>query len=259
MENSPISKIEYLIPVISGTLLFALLISFVVYFILLYRKSHVKFQLEREQLKQELLRIENEVKEQTLIHVSRELHDNLGQIASLIKINLNMMSQNLSADDLERVNESLILIRQLIGDIKTLSASLSGETLHKKGWIATIEEDLRRIHSLGGLKVDFRCSGTYQLHQDKEVILYRIIQEVLNNTLKHSKATEAQLFIASEDNDLSIQFSDNGVGFDFDTVVKGSGLSNIEARCKMIQAEVEIRSAKDAGTQIQIKLHGSNE
>lgn len=256
-----INNIEYLIPVITGTLLFGLLTVFIIYFILLYRRTRVKLNWERERLKNELFRVENEVKEQTLLNVSRELHDNYGQIASLVKINLNMMSKDLGDEDLERVNETLILIKQLIGDIKTLSASLSGENLRKNGWITTIDEDVRRINSIGGLKVHFNSTGDHKLQHEKEVILYRVIQELLNNALKHAKASEANLTIRSEQNEVFIKFSDNGIGFNFNTVVKGAGLSNIEERCKMIGAKMEMSSNKQTGTEFQIHLkepHGTS-
>ena len=207
-------SISSLFTIVAATLLFALLISFVIYFILLYRKSQNKLIVERERIKQELLRIENEVKEQTLVTVSRELHDNLGQIASLIMINLNMMSKSLMKDDLERVDDSLELIKRLITDIKALSKSLNGERLKKLGWINTIKEDIERINALGGMQIEFEQGGKFKLQHDTSVILYRITQEILNNALKHAKSFRGQLFIRCERKHVQLKFSDDGIGFD---------------------------------------------
>ena len=242
-----------------GTILFGLLAVFIIYFILLYRKSQVNLHFEQERLQQELLRVENEVKEQTLINVSRELHDNLGQIASLIKINLNMMSKDLNKEDTERISDSLKLLKGLIGDIKSLSASLKGEKIRHKGWIYLIREDVERINKIEGLQITFDYSGDGVLQHEKEVILYRITQEVLNNTLKHAKATEAKLSISCSENQLLLYFSDNGIGFVPTKVVKGSGLTNIEDRCKMISAVLELKSQVSNGTQIQISLNLSTD
>lgn len=252
-----LTNFEYLIPVITGTLLFGLLTVFIIYFILIYRKTRVKLNLERERLKQELLRVENEVKEQTLINVSRELHDNLGQIASLIKINLNMMSKEQNKEDTERVNDSLILVKGLIGDIKSLSASLRGDKIRNKGWINLIREDIERVNKMEGLHISFEYDANGELEHEKEVILYRITQEIVNNTLKHAKATEAKLSIFKTQNELHLHFSDNGIGFVSSKVIRGSGLTNIEDRCEMIGAILKIKSQPTMGTEIQISLSPS--
>lgn len=249
-----ITSTEYLIPVISGTILFALLVTFIIYFILLYRKTQYKLDWERERMKQELLRVENEVKEQTLINVSRELHDNFGQVASLIKINLNMISKDLKPGDLQKVSESLLLIRQLIGDIKALSASLSGEKIRKLGWLIALSEDVRRINAIGAMQIEFTEGEHISLPHEKEVILYRIIQELFNNSLKHAKASQAHLSIESNEGQVFVRYADNGIGFNEDQVVYGSGLTNINERCKMIEAKVELQSQKGEGTRISITL-----
>ncbi|GAB5418861.1 MAG: sensor histidine kinase [Crocinitomicaceae bacterium] len=245
---------EYWVPVIAGTILFPLLAAFIIYFILLYRRSQTKLHLERERVQQELLRVENEVKEQTLLNVSRELHDNLGQVASLIKINMNMLSTKLSGNDLNQVNESLTLIKQLISDIKSLSNSLKGERLREIGWLESIEEEVRRANTIEGFKIEFLQKGASQLSHESELILFRIIQEILNNTLKHSRADKAVLKINCAANHTKISFEDNGEGFDVATVKRGSGLNNIQDRCEMIHAEFEISSGKKEGTQISINL-----
>ncbi len=255
-QSSP--NIEYFAPVIAGTILFALLIAFIIYFVLLYRKSQVKFTLERERLKKELLHIENEVKEQTLVNVSRELHDNLGQVASLIKINLNMMSDTLDAEDTERIDDSLVLLKQMIGDIKTLSASLKGDNIREKGWFNLIDSDFERLNKQDGIEALFEMEGDLTLDPEKEVILYRVYQEILNNTIKHAKAQQIHLAITEKNNLLSFNYSDNGMGFDLQHVTKGSGLTNMKERCQIIGAQLEINSEPNHGTQIQIRLNSKH-
>jgi signal transduction histidine kinase len=237
-----ITSIEYLIPVIGGTTLFGLLLAFIIYFILIYRKTQVKLDFEKERLKSELLRVENEVKEQTLTNVSRELHDNFGQIASLIKINLSMVSKLESSSDQQKITESTELIKQLIGDIKSLSASLNGERISKLGWLKTIAEDIKRINSIGTMQIEYNSDFASTLTRDKEVILYRIIQELFNNSLKYAQAEKAELNIYTKNNTTTISYTDNGIGFDVNKVVLGSGLINIKERCKMINAELKMTS-----------------
>lgn len=247
------NSFEYIFPIVAGTLLFGLLTVFIVFFILLYRRTRVKLHWERERVKQELLRVENEVKEQTLINVSRELHDNFGQVAALIKINLNMLAKSLKGDELEQVKESLILIQQLLTDIKSLSASLNGERLRELGWIQAVSDDIQRINGMGEIEIDFQAEGTSKLSTEKQVVVYRITQEILSNMLKHAKAYTASIHVSCEDI-ITLTYSDNGVGFDEDKIIPGQGLDNIRQRCELIGASVEMKSTLDVGTKITLKI-----
>jgi len=254
MNQEVQNSVDYLIPVITGTLLFGLLTVFIIFFILLYRRTRVKLHIERERIKQELLRVENEVKEQTLINVSRELHDNLGQIASLIKINLNMISKNLSKEDLEHVSESLQLIQRLITDIRSLSSSLNGERLKNIGWLNAVSEDVKRINALGDIKIELKSQGESKFSKQKEVVVYRIVQEILNNMLKHAKAYTANLTIDCQNDFVHIHYQDNGIGFDVNKGVSGQGLHNIKQRCELISAELQLESIPNLGTEIKLKI-----
>lgn len=248
-----LNQVELYFPLITGTLLFGLLTVFIIFFILLYRRTRVKLHWERERIKQELLRVENEVKEQTLINVSRELHDNFGQVAALIKINLKMLSSSLNGDQLEQVNESLVLIQQLLTDIKSLSASLNGERLRNLGWIQAVNDDIQRINALGEIQIEFQSEGTSKLSAEKQVVMYRITQEILSNMLKHAKAYTASISVNCKE-EIVLTYNDNGVGFDKDKIVPGQGLDNIRQRCELIDAEVSMTSAPDIGTQITLKI-----
>ncbi|XOV68012.1 MAG: sensor histidine kinase [Fluviicola sp.] len=248
-----ITQTEYLIAVIGGALLFGLLAGFIFFFIAMYRRTQMQLHWERERIKQELLRVENEVKEQTLLNVSRELHDNFGQVAALIKINVNMLSQKLEGDALEQAKETLQLIKQLLTDIKSLSASLNGERLKDLGWMQAVSDDVNRINVMGEIQVQFTAEGTSLLSSDKQVVTYRIAQEILSNMLKHSKSKSAEMKIACNDY-VTLSYSDNGVGFDEKSIVPGQGLDNIRHRCTLIDATLEMSSKPMEGTKITLKL-----
>lgn len=248
------STIEYYIPIIAGTILFGLLSAFIVSFILQYRKTQDRFAVEKEQLTQALLRAEIEIKEQTLTNVSREIHDNFGQVASLIKINLNLLSGELSESDRQKVDESLILIKQLVVDMKSLSRSLNGESLQKLGWVKTMQAEIERINRLANVKVSLSVVGeTRDLAHDEQVILYRVVQEILNNLLKHAYAAHAQITLSYTADQLTLSYVDDGCGFD-STISQneGSGLTNMRERCRQIGANFELTSSIGQGTQIVI-------
>ena len=251
------TSLEYLIPVVSGTLLFALLITFIIYFIILYRKSQDKFKFEQNLLRQALLHSEIEIREQTLANVSRELHDNYGQIASLIKINLNLISKEMSPADQAKVSESILLIKQLIGDIKSLSSNLNGEKIRKIGWIKMIENEVKRVNRIGLVQVEFRSDDDLPaIGHEKEVILYRVTQEIFNNLLKHADASESELSIKLENGKIKFNYSDNGKGLNSNQSIHqmGSGLINMGERCKMIDATFSLTSTAGKGTKIEILL-----
>ena len=192
MQNS----IDVIIPIAAGTILLGILIGFIIFFVILYRKKQEEYEWDKEQAKQLLLKTQIEIKEQTLSNISRELHDNLGQVASLIKINLGMVNLENDNENTERVDESLSLIKQMILDIKTISTTLKGENLVRFGLYKMIKKDVDRLTKLGYVNIEI--NGTDELPEighEKEIFLYRMTQEIFNNVLQHSEATKAELLI----------------------------------------------------------------
>lgn len=246
---------QFFIAISSAIFVMALLASFIIYFMLLYRKKQEDFEWEREQYKKALLETEIEIKEQTLTNISRELHDNIGQIASLIKINLNLVNGELSEPDKAKVTDSIQLSKQLIKDVKALSVSLKSENLQRFGLINMISKDIKRYQSVGDLKIKFVSPEILPpLNSEVETILYRMSQEIFNNILKHANAISVIMSITIVDNSIIFKIIDDGIGFDFNTVEQGSGLSNINERCKMIGAQLKIESVPHKGTDIEINL-----
>ncbi len=250
------TSMDFITTIITGTLLFGLLTVFIIYFILLYRKSQTKLHFERERRKQELLQAEIEIKEQTLVNVSREIHDNLGQAAALVKINLNLVSKELSESDQQKIDESKNLLKKLIGDMRSLSESLNGDNIRRKGFIKMIETDVDRINKTGYVEIKFeQPKEKITLELDQLIILYRMIQELFTNTLKYAKASIINLKIEQNQQGLSVHYSDNGIGFDYQAALnKGSGLTNIKERCEIIDAKLYFESELNEGVNVKITL-----
>ena len=239
--------------IIIGTCIFGVFIIFIVLFVIKYQQKQNAFKIEREALKKALLETEIEIKEQTLTNVSRELHDNLGQIASLVKINLNLVSKNIPKEDNQKITESVILLKELITRIRSLSVSLKSENLERFGLLNMIEQDVERYQNLGEFSVNFNTKADLtDFKEDTAIFLYRMTQEIFNNILKHSKATEVNFSIYQEEKNTIFKFADNGVGFNQAVVKLGSGLINLKERCEIINAKLQIDSAEGKGTTIQI-------
>lgn len=246
--------IDFIIPIAAGTLLMGILLVFIIYFVLLYRKRQEEYAWEKEQAKQLLLTTKIEIKEQTLSNISRELHDNFGQVASLVKINLGMIKAE-NVNENKNLNESIDLVQQLITDIKSLSTTLKGENLQRFGLLNMIDKDIKRLSKLDYLIIT--RNGLIEIPSfpaETEVFLYRMSQEIFNNILQHSESTEAILNVKYANYKMIFTFSDNGKGFNTNTIKAGNGLINLEERCNLINAKLDITSKLNFGTTITISL-----
>lgn len=246
--------------VITGTLLVFALLVFIVYFIVLYRRKQEVFELEREQFKQALLQAQIEMKEETLTTISRELHDNFGQVASLIKMNLSLLAKHVKEEGKENLKQSSELIKQHIQDIRSLSVSLKGENLKRFGLLGMIKMDVDRYEKAGELKIHLDLpEEDVSFEQDKEIFMYRMVQEILNNVIKHAQATEVFITIKVNKKDSLIHIKDNGKGFVLEEVNLGSGILNIKERCKFIGGTFDLKSVPGKGTSYQISIkHGEH-
>jgi two-component system NarL family sensor kinase len=251
---------DVLIPMAAGTILLVTLIVFIGYFLFLHYKTRQRFDWERQQFKQAVLQTEIEIREETLTQISRDLHDNLGQIASLIKINLNLVSKDLKEVDQLKIEDSIDLLKRMIADIKSLSTSLNSENLKNFGLLEALNDDIQRINKTGHLNILIHSNGTMPaLAPEIEIFIYRMSQEIINNALKHAGAKNLIIDLTEDNNNLHLLFQDDGKGFNTKEVIetnsgKGNGLSNLYKRCKIIGADLSIKSTLGGGTQISIHL-----
>jgi len=251
---------DYYLPVILGTIMFLMLMGFFIVAILQYRKTRKVLNYEREIFKNAVLQTQVEIRDQTLNEVSRELHDNIGQIASLIKIHLNTLDiKDLDSLDKEKIEESKTLLKNLILDIKTISRTLNTEVIKNTGLFEALKNDIERIIKTGFIKINYLIEDNLpKINNDVEIFLYRMCQEIFNNILQHSKAKNANLSIFFIKDNLTIEISDNGVGFNIDDLdqpikqKRGLGLINLVERGKLIKATVNIDSGVGVGTKITI-------
>lgn len=241
------------INIIAGTALIFLLVIFIIIFVNLYSKAQLKFKLERQQLQEALLQTEIEIREQTLSNVSRELHDNLGQIAALVKINLNQLSNTLAAAEQVKLKSSTELVQQMITDIKGISSSLINNQLSQLGLSTAIQQDCERINKLALVEIQFiDTAQSFEFDNTSAIFLYRMYQEAINNVLSHSKASKAKVELLESPSGIQLHISDNGVGFTHSTQSAGNGLKNLKERCQMIGATLRINSSPSHGTEINI-------
>jgi hypothetical protein len=243
-----VEKLYYII--IVGSFVFFLLTFFIVYLSIVQNQKKTFY-------KQELSKAQLEIKEQTLKHIAFELHDNLGQIASLIKINLNTLQLDDAEKAAEKIEATKELTRQLITDLKSLSISLNSDRISQLGLVKGLHDEAERLNRTGLFTAVLEITEPIPLlPENSTIILYRMVQEVLNNMVKHSQATQVFISLQVVENLFTLVIRDNGVGFNPEDKMKsgGSGLLNLQSRARLIQATFSIQSSPGEGTRISIAL-----
>lgn len=230
---------------------------FLIAFVIRYRNRIREHHRLKIQFSQALLQSQLEIKEQTLNHISRELHDNLGQVASLIKINLFTIKLSDTQKAEEKIEQSKELIRQLLVDLKTLSVNLGSDRVNEMGLVKALESEATRLNKTGVFHAVFSNPGHIPvMDAGKAIILFRMYQEVLNNIVKHSGAKHIKIVITSNEKFITLAVSDDGIGFNVTEQINsgGAGLLNLQNRAKLINAYLTIQSAPGNGTQVIIQF-----
>ncbi|WAC14016.1 sensor histidine kinase [Dyadobacter pollutisoli] len=216
----------------------------------------------RAQFEHEILKAQNEVKNNTLQQIGQELHDNIGQLLSIVRINLNVVEEmSLDIETLDYIKQTSELVALSIQEVRSLSKSLDGDFVQQFGLIESITHDLQRIRKTNKFLTEITVEGEpFSLGYEKEIVLFRVTQEILNNMMKHSAASNVTLSVRYSDRQFLLSIKDNGKGFDYAAVMKrdmsdsGSGLRNILRRCNLIGAECIYESVVGSGTSINITM-----
>lgn len=240
-------------------LLGVLMISFLV----LYRNRHRKLLREREQLRlsyeRELLKSQLEIQEQTFRHISQEIHDNIGQMLSLAKLNLSTMdpAQQISLE--QKITDSKKLVSQAIYDLRNLSHGLNTDYVADLGLARAIEHELEMIRKSGDQETVFQTEGNaYRIDKQREVIIYRIVQETLNNILKHAASRKIIIHLHYSLEEITLTITDNGKGFDLTPLdidkSYGLGIKNMYNRARLMGARFQISSTLGEGTSVVVTV-----
>jgi signal transduction histidine kinase len=246
--------------IFSAISVFILLIAFVLFFVIAYYKRQLFFSRQQEKLKvsfqQELLRTQLEIQEQTLKTISQEIHDNIGQVLSLAKLNLNTMDITEQDELKEKIKDSKQLVSKAIQDLRDLSKSMNTDNIEAIGLLRAIEYEMEMIRKTG-YSTELNVDGkTIRLEPQKELILFRIIQEVLNNIIKHAEANKILVTVKYEEKEIRLHVKDNGKGFDLTPLHEennsgsGLGIRNMHNRAKLIGADFKMTSSTGSGTEV---------
>ena len=248
--------------ILATAVLFAGISGFIIYFVVLYRNRQLKNKQEQEALhtafQQELLRTQIEMQDQTLNYISGEIHDNITQVLSFVKLSLAMPKSTAETEKQLKIKESRELIAQAISDLRDLSKSLSYEHITSLGLSKTIGIEMERVNKSGLVEISFELDGeAYPLGPQPELVLFRIFQEGLNNVLKHSGAKHFMVRLQYQADLFTLTLEDDGMGFspDLQGHKNGSGLKNIINRAALIGGSATINSSPGKGCSIIVTLN----
>lgn len=241
-----------LIVVLVTTLIILLLATFIIYASNQYTKLKSSFD-------KEVLTAQLEMQEQTLFTISREIHDNINGYLIVAKLNLNTTLPLLGNDTKSKMEDTVRLLEHSLEEVRNISRMLNPEYIAFQGLPAMLTEYIEWIKKNQHYQVSFEMEGErYDMGEHVELMLFRMLQETINNILKHAHATTIRLSLIYTDSHLKCTVSDNGIGFNVQEKLQQkhrsrcSGLQNIMRRAKMINAVCDITSSNQNGTTICI-------
>lgn len=246
---------SFLIFILVVILLMVSLVLVVIFLIYYYQKKQFQYNQKITTLKtaheNEKLKTQIQVQEATFQHIAREIHDNVGQKLSLAKLQLNTLLDT----ENDVVQNVIQMLTDSLNDLRNLSRSLSSEFIANNGFVKSLENEIEQLNRTGRFNLKLLTIGNpIFLNGDRDLFLFRMVQEGLNNIIKHAEATQIEIRLHYQEHDLEIKIIDNGVGFDVESVVDSNGLKNIKSRAKLLNGSAVIKSVIGNGTNLEIKI-----
>ncbi len=260
-KQNELIKRNYTIGSIAVVLLAGMLITY-----LYYKRNKLKQTLimQQEIMKQQDLATlaVMQAEENERSRIARELHDGVGQMMSVAKMNLSALETNLSLSDADKMQfeNTMSLVDASCKEVREVAHTMMPNALLKAGLTNAIKDFLSKIDHRS-LKINFSSEGLNErLGYKTETVLYRVVQEAANNVLKHSGANVLDISLIKDADGISVTIEDNGKGFDMKSATnsEGIGLKNIESRIAYLQGTVEWSSAIGKGTLVAVHIPASN-
>jgi signal transduction histidine kinase len=258
----PNPKEPELTVLIFGSVLVTLLLAIsIVIFFVIYQKRLLNEQQRRQKLQDEyqrqLLTSSIDVQEKERIRIGQDLHDEIGSSLSAIKMLANQLPEN-DEESRQLVWEIKNGLSNTIGDVRNIANNLFPSVLSKFGLADALQYLVSVLSAGNTVAIDLVTDKAFALSFECELAIYRIIQELTNNALKHANAKNLAISLSQSENRLFLTVKDDGRGFDASTAMDltqaGIGIKSIQARIAILQAGMKITSEKNRGTLIEINI-----
>jgi len=235
-----------------GIIILVVLVNvFIFWFVLSLKKREFESKMNIEKInanyERQMFNLKNETRNTEMKYFTRELHDNLGQITSQLK---RFLDFNIEQKKIIETNSGSELINQLKIEIRRLSTRYNHFVFDEINLVDSISNDILRISKFSNMMIDLNIPEDDIIAENNiKAEVFRIYQELINNTMNHSKAKNVKISMNSNTSALlEMIFEDDGIGFDPTLMKKGSGLYNITERAKQIGGTIIFQSNPGSGT-----------
>ena len=220
-----------------------------------------EIEVVKSDFKKALLSAQLEMQEQTFQTISREIHDHICLNLTLAKLNLVTIDHNNRSQFADNINSSVNILGKSIHELSDISHSMNPEIIERNGLITALETEIEKMRKLNLFHINLSVSGNpVYMDSQKELFIFRIIQEAFNNILKHAKAKNVSLSLYYDQDQLEALVEDDGEGFSFTAYDENglskhhSGLKNMKKRAQLINGNCEIQSELGTGTKIRLSV-----
>lgn len=242
-------------------LLFTVFALFTILYIALQKKKQYRNSLEKQEMehrfKTQLMRSKLEVQEQTLKNLSAELHDNIAPLLGLAKMQVTVLRDNIAEDWRSMSVETAAMIDEAIQGVRGMSHVMNGTYILRTGLAESVKKDMVRVAAATRIACNVTENGEpFSLGEDRELILFRIVQECVANAVKHAAPSVITVSINYMPGSIKLCVEDDGKGFDTAKLAtdRGIGLENIEERAKLLNGTVDIASLSGKGTKVYLEI-----
>lgn len=257
---------SYIIPLfLAGTLVLVLFAFFLIAYLIVQKNKQNAYHLEKQRMifdyQNEILRTKLEEQERTMNQISKDIHDNVGQLLSLVQMNMYMIAENAAGKHKQIAERTNGLVEQAITDLRNISHSMNNNFVERLGLVDVMKKELEYIGLSKNISCNIEVRGdNTSLHAEKELMIYRIAQEATHNILKHAKASIINIILIFEQDSFEMHITDNGVGFSKDKLydMNGLGLLNMFQRAKFLGGNLDIKSEAMQGSTITLTINNVN-
>ena len=218
----------------------------------------IKYKQRQIKYKNELLTSRIGAQEESMKLISDELHDHIGQLLSLSRIHAQSIESQTKDLPINPIAINLCsLLTNAINDIRFISHSLNSSRMEEVGLLSSIERELEYLETVANIKCRLLIAGAkYDLNMEKNLLIFRMMQEIIQNVIKHAQATQFIVLLNYKPDSVRIATKDNGIGYNTEAALKNGtlGLRNIRSRVHLLKGEIKTISSRDKGTKIFIDI-----
>jgi len=251
---------EVTLILVGSTVIILVLIGLIVLSLFINQKRKYRFRQEKFDMKnnfdRELLRSHLEIQSQAFESIAHELHDNVGTLISIAMVHIKSLAVAIPQNEQPKITEADSLLNEALDTLRDISKSINPENINRLGWQKSFIAELDRVRKTNLFNVHYSEEGPpFIIELQKQIIIFRILQETLNNIVKHSCGNHIYSHVCFLNNEVFITIRDDGKGFGApltDLTARGTGLENMRARAAMLPAALEIENGVTGGATVRL-------